>query len=947
MANGKIPNINNKFYGEKLVEVTFPDSTSSLGFDEYNAVLNNVNSSVSSSIIMDADYALNARIPTNNDRLLSGTAQRMEIQDSNYSSVAWTSPRYVGSQTISATYNDYTPSGSSVTFADGTVGTWKGDQVFDEYPGDETFTRGNPLGKVPAVDLYSTHFVLFDRINIDDALYNRDVFHCLYIIDDQGNKVPLTYKNKNLVDLRRLFIQGSNAEVVFLGQNNQELLDDYPIGRVGIVSRQGSVITNEQYLGDNSANDVFSFPYAPDPTNPYTPGKPPALSKWVFSFNDQGKYGNSSQVGNNCFAGIGFVPSLFSSSYEGNEIYKLTYSLSGSGYDRNYYLDEDADSFGFNSFIKQNAGKSKYHVDFTVGKTYVSNDYQFGPTETFQNLSLRINHYRGLQQLYINDGNLPFNGGAPNGFDTGTFLDINGTYYVEGKYINNLNAFTPNNYALNENSLDPFYILTYNQDNNKVFEGTIYETVINDADFQSTSPFLGPTSYQTNLSSIQCPDYTNGTNIVTLNRLPMEPQSSRGGSVPLSIGDDINFLTTPLSNSFPTSLVSNTGDNISELISEFFRPQIISETKVTEISIGEIDTEYICFYATSGILAPIARGYRLTWVSDWAYANNTPEISQGALPGYIPPSPDNASMGHYSLGPGDVQAVCSGFQSNWSLTETNQQNNGSQRSAQIQPDQIHMLYFNPEATQFMGGEEGVAGGNYPASFGGGNTTDNSSFFNTLSHGDIIELTQWEDKYLSSQISQLTLPENKVWRYLILRAPDYYDGSGNSNLQPYNASLNVARNFSRAYYRFHVQYINGHDADTLNHGSVDPSTPGWSTYQSKFLSDNPDPSTITNNPRIVVHRILRMQDPYIKVKQISGGDLASPNGIINQPTTVIGTTDIKEHEQYIESQFLTGTGVGALLPDNYDPKLREQLPDIINKTGIDINSLIQTQISSSN
>jgi hypothetical protein len=939
MANGKIPNINNKFYGEKLVEVTFPDSTSSLGFDEYNAVLNNVNSSVSSSIIMDADYALNARIPTNNDRLLSGTAQRMEIQDSNYSSVAWTSPRYVGSQTISARYNDYTPSGSSVTFADGTVGPWKGDQVFDEYPGDETFTRGNPLGKVPAIDLYSTHFVLFDRINIDDALFDRDVFHCLYLIDDQGNKQPLTYKNKNLVDLRRLYVQGSNAEVVFLGQNNQELLDDYPIGRVGIVSRQGSIITHEQYLGDNAGNDIFSSPYAPDPINLYTQGIPPALSKWVFSFNDQGKYGNSSQVGNNCFAGIGFVPSLFSSSYEGNETYKLTYSLSGSGYDRTYYLDENADFFGFNSFIKQNTGKSKNTDNFTTKKA-VEN---YGTINPIRQFSLRINHYRGLQQLYRWDGSTALNGSYPNGFDTGTFLDINGDYFVEGKYINNPNAFSPISYSLNENSLDPFYILTYNQDNNKVFEGTIYETIINDAGFQSTSPFLGPTSYETNLSAIQCPDYTSGTNIVTLNRLPMEPQSSRGGSVPLSIGDDINFLTTPLSNSFPTSLVNNTGDNISELVSEFFRPQIIAETKVTEISIGEIDQEYLCSYS---LFLNTANGYRLTWVSDYAYANNTPEISCDDIDGAAIPSADNASMGHYSLGPGDVQAVCSGFQSNWSLIGSGQQYEGSQRSAQIQPDQIHMLYFNTASTQYMGGEEGVAGGNYPASFDGGNTTDKSSFFNTLSHGDIIELTQWEDKY-DSLILNTSIGEGKVWRYLILRAPDYYDGSGTPSTQPYDGSSNEARNFSRAYYRFHVQYINGHDADTLNHGSVDPSTPGWPTYQSKFLSGNPDPSTITDNPRIVVHRILRMQDPYIKVKQISGGDLSSPNGIINQPTTVMGTTDIKEHEQYIESQFLTGTGVGVLLPDNYDPKLREQLPDIINKTGIDINSLVQTQISSSN
>jgi hypothetical protein len=258
MANGKIPNINNKFYGDKLVEVTFPDSTGSLGFDEYNAVLNNANSSITSSKIMNADYALNARIPTNNDRLISGTAQRMEIQDSNYSSVAWTSPRYVGSKTISATYNDYQAAGTA-TFADGTVGTWKGDQVFNEYPGDETFTRGNPLGKVPAVDLYSTHFVLFDRIQIDDSFDNTDIFHCLYLIDDQGNKQPLTYRNKNLVDIQRLYKPGDNAEVLFLGQNSQNVFDEYPILRVGSRFDKASLFRNDYWLVTNSGNDLSIF----------------------------------------------------------------------------------------------------------------------------------------------------------------------------------------------------------------------------------------------------------------------------------------------------------------------------------------------------------------------------------------------------------------------------------------------------------------------------------------------------------------------------------------------------------------------------------------------------------------------------------------------------------------------------------------------------------------
>jgi hypothetical protein len=258
MANGKIPNINNKFYGDKLVEVTFPDSTGSLGFDEYNAVLNNANSSITSSKIMNADYALNARIPTNNDRLISGTAQRMEIQDSNYSSVAWTSPRYVGSKTISATYNDYQAAGTA-TFADGTTGTWKGDQVFDEYPDDSTFTRGNPLGKVSAIDLYSTHFVLFDRIQIDDSFDDTDIFHCLYLIDDQGNKQPLTYRNKNLVDVQRLYKPGDNAEVLFLGQNSQNVFDEYPILRVGSRFDKASLFRNDYWLVTNSGNDLSIF----------------------------------------------------------------------------------------------------------------------------------------------------------------------------------------------------------------------------------------------------------------------------------------------------------------------------------------------------------------------------------------------------------------------------------------------------------------------------------------------------------------------------------------------------------------------------------------------------------------------------------------------------------------------------------------------------------------
>jgi hypothetical protein len=875
MANGKIPNFNNKFYGDKLVEVTFPDSTGSLGFDEYNAVLNNANSSITSSKIMNADYALNARIPTNNDRLISGTAQRMEIQDSNYSSVAWTSPRYVGSQTISARYNDYTPSGSSVTFADGTVGTWKGDQVFNEYPGDETFTRGNPLGKVPAVDLYSTHFVLFDRIEIDSAIFDRDVFHCLYLIDDQGNKVPLSYKNKNLVDLRRLYVQGSNAEVVFLGQNNQDLLDDYPINRVGIIARQDAVITNDMYVLDGSGSNASPsslFTAANSPQGNYPQGSGCAATQFVFTYNALGKFGENNDA-YKCMMGIHFSPSLFSASLEGGDIYKLTYSISGSGLDRVHYIDEGFFYGVEHSFKINNCGRDDFN---NLGQTVALTSRDYG-----------------------------------NGFIAGTdYLGIGyellaTTDEKAGKYINNPNAYTPISYSLNENKLDPFYMFTYNSQNNKVFEGTIYETIINNAGFQSGNPVLYDTF---DIGGLWFPQFVWNTNNLNINGYPMEPQSKLSDvSIPIKIGDNINFQNFPLNTTIPYNLLNPAGSDTSQLISEYYNPTIFAETKITEIGLGEIDESRL-YQNNSSLTIPLSNpsgSYRLTRVSD--YADSNFHLQQDI---YI----------EDSLYEGDMLAVIHEYPGNNPSSTFSTINPGS-----FPPSNLHMLYLNPSSSINWGNASGNNGPS-PSS----NYRNQDDFLKTLSHGDIIELTQWNDwnnggntlnhpGYYNNNPNGL--PDDKIWRYLILKAPDYYDGNSVGNI-----------NFPRPFYRFIVQYINGHNGDNLVHGG------GTSNLSSVSGYGNPNTSS---DPRIVIHRITRMKEPYIKVKQLSGSPLADISGsIINNPDTIMGFSTIKEHEQYIESQFLTGTGVGVLIPDNYDPKLREQLPDIINKTGIDINSLVQ-------
>ena len=140
---------------------------------------------------MRADFDYQEDEPSNINELLSGSADKIEIPDSNYTTLSQILPRYLGSKTISANYNVYSPAGNTIS-VDGTIfPSWSGDQVLEYF-------NGNSIGKVPAIDLYSTHMVLFDKINIDEGTNDIDIIHCLYLIDDQGNKTPLSYKNNNL-----------------------------------------------------------------------------------------------------------------------------------------------------------------------------------------------------------------------------------------------------------------------------------------------------------------------------------------------------------------------------------------------------------------------------------------------------------------------------------------------------------------------------------------------------------------------------------------------------------------------------------------------------------------------------------------------------------------------------------------------------------------------------
>ena len=71
-------------------------------YSDYNPLFGNAEISQFSNHFMDVDYTSNFTTPVNFDLIISGTADRAQISDSNYSSFTWSNIRYRGSK-----YNSY------------------------------------------------------------------------------------------------------------------------------------------------------------------------------------------------------------------------------------------------------------------------------------------------------------------------------------------------------------------------------------------------------------------------------------------------------------------------------------------------------------------------------------------------------------------------------------------------------------------------------------------------------------------------------------------------------------------------------------------------------------------------------------------------------------------------------------------------------------------------
>jgi hypothetical protein len=148
-------------------------------YSNYNPVMNNVEVARLNSIYEDVDYSSGILTPVNFGLLISGSALKAAVQDSNYSSKRVINPRYNGVKSTSQNLNIWTP---------GDAGTY---------------------GKKPTIDSLKNMVAYCDSISGWPAeKMNASAVHILYLIKSDGTVVIPNTSENSLYDNKGTFESG-------------------------------------------------------------------------------------------------------------------------------------------------------------------------------------------------------------------------------------------------------------------------------------------------------------------------------------------------------------------------------------------------------------------------------------------------------------------------------------------------------------------------------------------------------------------------------------------------------------------------------------------------------------------------------------------------------------------------------------------------------------------
>jgi len=162
-------------------------------------LLNNVLNNRLNTKYMDVDYSSNAILAVNSSSILAGTATKFAIPDSNYTSLRSINPRYLGSKTTSPEFNKPIYKDPSIAFL------------------NNAYSVSTPTtqSQLPNASGYSNWFIYFDYIeNAYPEVPNGGNIHGVYLINTEGQSIPLSENNNYLQIISNIFKSNTTASII-------------------------------------------------------------------------------------------------------------------------------------------------------------------------------------------------------------------------------------------------------------------------------------------------------------------------------------------------------------------------------------------------------------------------------------------------------------------------------------------------------------------------------------------------------------------------------------------------------------------------------------------------------------------------------------------------------------------------------------------------------------
>ena len=419
--------------------------------------------------------------------IASGTATLAETPVSNYTALTSVLSKYSGSKVTSANYNFFTPSGStSASFADGTTGSWGGDESY---------------GKTAVIDKNPIYFAHFKTSKNNFELDNTYTFTIDQLIvspfkDISNNSIsvgPITIdingSGRNIARVNSTFEKGRKAAITYqVPIQSYQILDANSDSVFETSLSTQSVVTNYQTLtiGDN---EIFQgaleyqtvISTRPTPTNfiisgSMTTGENISLVPVVVG----GNYEYGSVSGSETISYLGVATQSYSTSST-NFGYN-SWAQTGSGYIdltggpaelvtaslspdatgvQNYYGNFLALAHSYNYWVKDQlyasytASLGNVEANFNIpGIPTQSSDALSGPV--FANNPLNYNSFNfssseaGANVLGYEDYNLPFI------IERGDEIRV--TYNVASSSLNNgIPTYTTNEFVTQDFTVKSVY----------------------------------------------------------------------------------------------------------------------------------------------------------------------------------------------------------------------------------------------------------------------------------------------------------------------------------------------------------------------------------------------------------------------------------------------------------------------------------------------------------